>query len=137
MNISMTAIKEELGKWAAKVNIDDIKAILAEPERLKALFNNKYLKKFTGDLKLLLSLLKDYWNGAYREIPWGSIAAIAGALLYVLSPLDLIPDLLPFIGFLDDALVVSCCLSLVSTDLENYRVWKTKQLPDTGEEIII
>ena len=42
----------------------------------------------------MFSLIRDYWYGHYRAIPWKSIAAVAGALLYVLNPLDLIPDLI-------------------------------------------
>lgn len=34
-------------------------------------------------------------------------------LLYVLSPLDLIPDFIPIIGYIDDAMVVAACLALV------------------------
>ena len=50
----------------------------------------------------MFSMLRDYWNGSYRDIPWKSIAAVAGALLYVMNPLDFIPDLIVGIGFVDD-----------------------------------
>lgn len=38
-------------------------------------------------------------------------AAIVGALLYCISPLDLTPDVIPIIGLLDDLWVVACVLS--------------------------
>lgn len=44
-------------------------------------------------------------NGSYREVPWNIIATIGGTLLYMLSPIDLILDVIPFIGYLDDAAV--------------------------------
>lgn len=124
MNISIDAIKEEIKGSAHNVKQEDIKKILDDPDRLGRLFMNKYLKKFINDLKLLMSLLRDYWSGKYREIPWGSIAAIVAALLYVLSPLDFIPDVIPVIGFMDDALVMSLCLNMIASDLEDYKTWK-------------
>ncbi|MFN2360971.1 MAG: YkvA family protein [Marinobacter sp.] len=84
------------------------------------------LRRFSKDIRLMFSMLRDYWQGNYREVPWKSIAAIAGALIYVLNPLDLIPDLLLGIGFLDDAGVVAACLALVETDLLRYAAWKER-----------
>jgi uncharacterized membrane protein YkvA (DUF1232 family) len=48
-------------------------------------------------------------------------------LLYVFNPFDLMPDLLPLIGQLDDVAVMSACLMLVEQDLVKYRVWKEGQ----------
>ena len=73
---------------------------------------------------LLISLIKDYSKGDYKNIPWGSISAIVFALLYVLLPIDLIPDFIPIAGFLDDAAVVALCLRLVRDDLEQYKMWR-------------
>ena len=82
------------------------------------------LSRFSTDIRLMFSMLRDYWQGNYREVPWKSIAAIAGALVYVLNPLDLIPDLLLGFGLLDDAGVVAACLALVESDLLRYAAWK-------------
>jgi uncharacterized membrane protein YkvA (DUF1232 family) len=50
-------------------------------------------------------MLRDVFTGIYKKVPVGTIAAIIGTLLYVLSPIDLIPDFLPG-GFL----CRNCCL---------------------------
>jgi uncharacterized membrane protein YkvA (DUF1232 family) len=44
--------------------------------------------------------------------PWGAILSLIVALLYGASPIDLIPDFLPIIGILDDAVVVPTLLLL-------------------------
>ena len=80
--------------------------------------------KFISDLKILFSVVQDYVKGDYREIPWLTIAAIVFALLYVLSPIDLIPDFIPVIGLVDDALVIAACLAMVEQDLNKYVEWK-------------
>ena len=64
--------------------------------------------------------------GRYSETPWSVIAALVGALLYVLSPLDAIPDFIPALDFLDDAAVFAAGLAFSGKDLEKYRAWKRK-----------
>jgi uncharacterized membrane protein YkvA (DUF1232 family) len=81
------------------------------------------LKQFFEQAKLMLSLVKDYAAGRYRETPYWAIAAVALALLYVLNPADLFPDFIIGVGYLDDAAVIAFCLKLVEQDLEKYRQW--------------
>jgi len=77
--------------------------------------------------KIMLSMVKDYWTGAYREIPYWAISAVSMALLYVLNPADVIPDVLIGVGYLDDATVVAFCLKLVQRELERYQEWQASQ----------
>ena len=77
--------------------------------------------------KIMLSMVKDYWTGAYREIPYWAISAVSMALLYVLNPADVIPDVIVGVGYLDDATVVACCLKLVQRELERYEEWQATQ----------
>jgi hypothetical protein len=46
------------------------------------------LKKLFEQAKIMLGMVKDYWNGSYREIPYWAISAVSLALLYVLNPAD-------------------------------------------------
>lgn len=72
-------------------------------------------------------MLKDYKSKKYTETPWMSIAAIIFALLYVLNPLDLVPDFIPFIGYIDDASVIALTLKMMGGEVEAYQVWQQKQ----------
>lgn len=74
----------------------------------------------------LISLVRNYVKKEYGEIPIGSIIAIVAALVYVLSPVDIIPDILPG-GWVDDALVITACLTLVRTDVEDYKKWRKEK----------
>ena len=78
-----------------------------------------------GRVRLFISLVQDYWNKKYTDIPWISMAAVVFALLYFLSPIDLIPDVIPVIGYLDDAAVFSIVVAAISDDLKKYKEWKT------------
>ena len=115
----------ELKKGAKNITEDDLKKVLDKQNEIEKKFSGHGpLGKFVADMKLLFSVIKDYASGEYREIPWYSIAAIVFALLYVLSPVDLIPDFIPIIGYIDDALVVAACLGLIDQDLHKYKEWK-------------
>lgn len=74
----------------------------------------------------MASLIKSYVKKEYTEIPIGSIIAILSALIYFVSPVDLIPDAIPVKGLVDDAAVVAACLNFVNSDLEEYSNWREK-----------
>jgi uncharacterized membrane protein YkvA (DUF1232 family) len=74
--------------------------------------------------QLLVWMLRDYVQGTYREVPFGSIAAVAAAVLYLACPVDSIPDFIPGLGYVDDAAVLMTCLRMVRRDVEAYREWR-------------
>jgi len=112
-------------KEAERVTDQDITKVLDKSEEIRKRFETGGpLGKFVDDFKLLIAVVKDYRRGKYRKIPFWTVAAIVGALLYVLNPLDLIPDFLPLVGQIDDAAVVAACLLMVRQDLHKYKKWK-------------
>jgi uncharacterized membrane protein YkvA (DUF1232 family) len=112
-------------KEAEHVTDQDIEKVLTKSEEIGRRFETGGpLGKFVDDFKLLIAIVKDYRRGKYRKIPFWTVAAIVGALLYVLNPLDLIPDFLPLVGQIDDAAVVAACLLMVRQDLHRYKKWK-------------
>ncbi|GGB46051.1 hypothetical protein GCM10011502_19270 [Oceanisphaera marina] len=93
------------------------------------------LAQLWQDLRLMVNLLNDYRKGHYRTVPWKVIAAITAALVYFVSPVDVVPDFLPLAGYLDDALVIKLALDLARADLARYSQWRTWQSePDTAEK---
>lgn len=125
MRFTEKDIQSEFDKRSKRVTQEDVDKIFQKRKEIEDKFSgNGPLGKFWSDLKLLFELVNDYRKGEYREIPWTSIAAIIGALLYVLSPIDLIPDFIPVIGLLDDAAVVALCLRAIDGDLQAYKKWK-------------
>jgi uncharacterized membrane protein YkvA (DUF1232 family) len=125
--ISKEQASEVLEQGAKKVNDADLEKVVFKADDIEKMFKaHGPLGRFIKDVRIMLSLVKDYFNGSYREIPWWTIAAVVTALLYVLNPVDLIPDFIPGIGFVDDALVVGVCLLAVEHDLEKYKAWKAR-----------
>ena len=73
---------------------------------------------------LMMSLVKSYVKKEYTELPIAIMISIVIALLYFLSPVDLLPDVVPVVGYLDDGAVIIGCLSFAMTDLKDYRKWR-------------
>ncbi len=124
-SITRQEAEQRLREDAEKITPEDVETVLDKSEELEEMFEaGGPLGKFLGDVRLLLAIVKDYWKGRYRKIPYWSIAAIVAALLYVLNPFDLIPDFIPLVGQLDDVLVVTACLAMIRQDIHKYRKWR-------------
>ncbi len=117
--------KYEFEKSRNTATRSDLEKVLANSDKISRKFQlNSKLIEFFYEFKAMKSMLKDYKDGAYKEIPWATIAAVVGTLIYVLSPIDTIPDFIPGIGYIDDAGVVLMCLNFIGADLEDYKNWK-------------
>ena len=134
-NVLGSIDKDFIRKGSAAVNSEDVKKVLDQANEItEKVVKSGPLQRFLKDVALLISMVRDYWSGAYREIPWWVIAAVVFTLLYVLSPIDLIPDFIPVIGLLDDAVVIALCLAMIEQDLLKYQEWKEAQTKQTLDQ---
>lgn len=97
------------------------------PKRLKALvfqlglfLSRKGLANLRKQLKLMYSYLRDIATGRYKDYDVGCLLYIIAATLYLLSPVDMIPDFLPM-GFIDDTAIIIWALNVSSKELERYQ----------------
>lgn len=78
-------------------------------------------------IPILISMVRSYWKKDYTRVPRRTMLAIVSALIYFLSPIDVIPDWIPVLGQMDDALVIATCWKLVNKDVEDYRQWQKER----------
>lgn len=115
---------------AQKVSQADIEKVVDKSTEIEKKFvKGGPLQRFVDDGRLLLDVVKDYWRGRYRQVPFGAIGAAVFTLIYVLNPLDIVPDVLPLIGQIDDAAIVAACLLLIEQDLRSYALWRQGHPP--------
>lgn len=120
------------GEERLEDGFDEAKEILSDKDRL-----DKLLESTERKLKLLpfggkkfaiipafIQMIRSYANKEYRDVPVGTILALISATAYFLSPIDFIPDFIPFLGHFDDAAVIAAALKWVSNDLDDYRIWR-------------
>jgi uncharacterized membrane protein YkvA (DUF1232 family) len=116
---------EELLKDAEKTN-----AFLYKAEKpLAQIKKIPVIGWLVDDITTTIELIGDCVKGNYREIPASMIVSALGAIIYLVSPIDLIPDFIPIGGFLDDALVLTLVLGAgLALELRKYRRWKAEYL---------
>lgn len=126
-----TQIEKRAGEELEK-GFDEAEALLKDADKVEE-FLGKLEKKLKvipsvgeglSHIPVFISLVKSYINKEYTEIPLGTIIAIVSALLYFLSPIDLIPDFIPGLGHMDDVAVIGACLLLVDSDIKDYMEWR-------------
>ena len=113
----------------------DAKPYVTDLKRLRTLFEEAAQKAASIPttsfretwpyLQAMLRLLRAYSRGEYRAISQNSVLTIIAALNYLIDPFDLIPDEIPFLGFLDDATVMEFAVRKTKDDLDDFMTWET------------
>ncbi len=78
------------------------------------------LGDLANDFLMLIAMVKDTASGDFK-LSGIELVTIIGAIIYVVSPIDAIPDLIPLAGFTDDVSVVGIVLSQVASALQRYK----------------
>lgn len=72
----------------------------------------------------MIMLVRSYAIKEYTEISLAEIIAIIAALIYFVSPLDVLPDIVPGLGILDDVIVVGIIIDWCDEDIDKYMEWR-------------
>ena len=118
-----TKLNNKFNSFKNDFTQEDAGKVMENMEKIEQIMQNKTLCKFLDDVKFYFQMLGDIFAGKYKKVPAGTVAAIIGTLLYVLSPVDFIPDFLPG-GFVDDAGILALCLNFTKLDIEEYKKFK-------------
>ncbi|HXA09158.1 MAG TPA: DUF1232 domain-containing protein [Chthoniobacterales bacterium] len=76
-------------------------------------------------LQTMLRLVRAYERGEYKQVSNDALLWIVAALNYLVDPFDLIPDSIPFLGFVDDAIVVEFVVNKTRQTLDDFMIWET------------
>ncbi len=87
----------------------------------------KKMLSVKGDINALLSMLKAWAKGEYKELPWMTLVLTTGALIYFVNPLDAVPDMIPAFGLLDDATVIGFVLTSIREDMKKFARYNKTQ----------
>lgn len=115
-------------------NSKEAEDLLKDPDKMERFLQRleKKLKKVPvigeklSDVPIMISLIKSYIKKEYTDVPIGTIIGILAALIYFVSPIDLLPDSIPIIGYIDDLAVISFTLKMIHDDMDEYREWREK-----------
>ncbi len=85
-------------------------------------------KGFMSQLRLLIRMVRAHISGAYRAFAPMTLLMFVFAILYFITPVDLIPDIVPVLGFTDDITVALMIMRRFSSDIEEYRKWEQAEI---------
>jgi uncharacterized membrane protein YkvA (DUF1232 family) len=76
-------------------------------------------------------------SGRYPHLDRGRLLLLLAGVLYVLSPVDLVPEILvPLLGLGDDALVVAWLVGTVLADTDAFLQWEAQQTRTVAGEVV-
>ena len=113
------------GKWFAKSNsiLSNKNKVMTILASLRKYMQSGGLYKIRKDLALLSDYISDIVHGRYHNYSKSSIILALAGIIYVVSPLDIIPDFL-FFGFVDDIAIITWAVSKIGGELSKYAQWK-------------
>ncbi len=82
-------------------------------------------KNFLSEIASLFEFIAAYRRNNYRDISPATLIVTVLGVIYFISPLDLLPDLIPILGWIDDIAVVRIIIELIRSDLSRFRIWKS------------
>ena len=118
---------ERARKRAAEIlnNQEKIKNLLIQSkEKLGRLdINNLNHSKLFERVNLFVRMVKSHVKGDYR-MHWQSIVIIVAALVYFVTPIDLIPDLIPITGYVDDLSILLWVNATLQKEIDAFKLWE-------------
>lgn len=112
---------------------------LAKPVKLTMLLSTAYAKlvdtssnksgldQVKDFMKTFIRLVKAYSNGSYRAVSNKSLLIGVGVLIYLVTPIDIIPDFIPVLGMLDDISLMAWFIDAFEKEITNFRQWEANK----------
>ncbi len=112
-------------------NPKELLIVLTKAERRLDRVDAGPLTPVKRDLQTLLRLTRAYGEGRYRQVSRKNLALAGLAVVYLVSPLDVLPDFL-LGGFVDDAAVIGFVVKTIRTELVAFEAWERAQGSQAG-----
>ncbi len=95
--------------------------------KLSKLAKNPKVKKLTEPIHIFIRMIRAHFTGEHK-MSLSTLGLVVLAMVYFLSPIDLIPDFLGFFGFADDLSVVLAVYAKVKDEVEGFLEWERTRI---------
>jgi uncharacterized membrane protein YkvA (DUF1232 family) len=87
-------------------------------------------RRIWDDFQTAVRLARAWARRDYRGLSRSTLVLMVAGFLYLITPVDAIPDVIPVFGLIDDAAVLAWVLRKVRAELDEFRGWESqRQLP--------
>lgn len=90
--------------------------------------NSSSVKGFVNDLQSVIRMIKAYSVGSYKDLSVRTLILAVAAIVYFVNPLDVVPDILVGLGFMDDATVLAYVIKDIKSELDKFTEWEKSQV---------
>jgi uncharacterized membrane protein YkvA (DUF1232 family) len=114
--------------WNAKSYVNDrqrLRGLFEEASKQAVSLPRESFKETWPYLQTMLRLIRAYYRGDYNVVTESTLVVIIAAIIYLVSPLDVIPDAIPALGYLDDVTVLALALKRTRQELDDFMMWET------------
>jgi len=127
------SFRSPTGQELADTLVEAARRVLRRRFRIVVLIRDAYahleanagaLTAVWNDVRTALRLLVAWARRSYRQVSGGALVLLVAALLYFVTPIDVIPDTLGAIGFVDDVAVIQTAVETVRKELDQFRDWE-------------
>lgn len=121
--------------------------VLKKPEKLTKLVDEATAKagklekgpivEARDNLTALFRMVRAYGKSDYRSISWTNIVLVVGAIVYFVMPIDLVPDFIAALGYLDDAAILTWTVKAIGDELEKFKTWEKTQPGENLQPVVM
>ncbi|WP_143960124.1 YkvA family protein [Litoribacter populi] len=112
---------------AQKISKNDVKLkklMDSASVKLQKFSKNPQVVEMIGHVDVLFRMIRAHVNGSYKGFSTKSLGMIALGLVYFVTPIDLIPDFIPVIGYVDDLTVLLAVIKTLQSDIQKFVLWE-------------
>lgn len=137
------SFKDKVNEWIAKSPklekfVENTSYFIKHPDEFTNKVNEIYnratnknetlaLSDFAGKIKSFYRMSKMALSGEYNEVPKGQVFLAFGALIYLISPVDIAPDFLGFLGIAGEAALLTWLVKFAADEIEKFEKWEAGQ----------
>ena len=115
------------------------KRIFKEQNQVNALFGqvskkletlnggNPLINQLMDHVQLFLRMITKSFTGEYSAFSNKTLLSLVFGLLYFVTPMDVVPDFIPLLGFSDDLSIIYFIIKNFKSDIEAFKVWEVNQ----------
>ncbi len=118
-------ILQDLMTTVAPGDVADLLELEDTLRKRAADMKDPHLALLRTQLEFALDFLRDHLEGACPQIPYSTVSLLTAGVCYFADEVDVIPDFLPGVGRLDDAVVMAMAFEMAKEGLRRYCTWKS------------